>query len=295
MRKIATIGWMMMAGVSLLFAQAVERPQILGVAHISLKVSDLARARSYYTGILGLQEAFSFSNPDGSIAVVNFKINDRQYVELTPTLKPGEVDRLNHICFETNDIGQMRQYLASKMVPVPDKLTTGRDKNLHFMVKDPDSHNVEFVQFLPDGKHSAWRGKPLSDRRVSDRMTHVGFTVKNAGAADAFYKDVLGFSEIWHGGGTENAPNWYNMRLPESTDYIEYMMQYQDVTPKALHSAHHFCLRTDDIQKTLETIRDRSPHQTAPLPVIGRNNKWILNSYDPDSTRVELMEPHTMR
>ena len=245
------------AGCSSIFAQQIERPPITGVAHISVKVSDLSKSLKFYKDFLGYEEAFTMYNPDGSIFLAFMKVNDRQYIELTPTLKPGEADRLNHYCFETTNLPQLRDYLRSKAITVPDSLTIGRDKNLHIMIKDPDGHNVEFVQMVPGSLHDKAKGKFLYDKRISDRMTHIGITVKNADKANKFYHDILGLSEIWRGGGTDSMPSWINMRVPDGTDYIEYMMVYDEPTPERLHSAHHLCLVVPSMQKALETLRER--------------------------------------
>jgi hypothetical protein len=67
---------------------------------------------------------------------------------------------------------------------------------------------------------------------------------------------------------------------------------------RQLGSAHHVALLVTDIQKALETVRARTgpddPNHRA-NPQIGRNNRWQLNLFDPDGTRVELMEPWTVR
>lgn len=277
------------------FAQKIERPKILGLAHVSFKVSDINKAREYYGNLLGYEEAFTYYNADGSVSLSFFKVNDRQYIEITPTLKPDQVDRLNHICFETDDLEMMKKYLASKGIKVPDKLYVGRDKNLHLTIPDPDGHSVEFVQIVPGSDHSNVKGKFLYDKRISNRILHTGITVKNVEAADKFYKDILGLSEIWRGGFTDSVTSWINMKLPESTDYIEYMLVDDNVTHERLHSAHHICLMVPNMQNTIENLQNRSVNFEAAQPKIGRNNKWQLNMYDPDGTRIELMEPFTFR
>src|SRR5262245_12418246 len=45
------------------------RPMILGVAHIAFQVSDLAKAREFYGGLLGYEEPFQIRNQDGSLAL----------------------------------------------------------------------------------------------------------------------------------------------------------------------------------------------------------------------------------
>jgi lactoylglutathione lyase len=178
---------------------------------------------------------------------------------------------------------------------VPEKLTTGRDKNLHLMVEDPEGHKVEFVQILPASDHKSAEGKFLSGRRISDRIPHLGITVRNIEGANKFYRDILGFSEIWRGGVNDSTVSYINMKIPESSDYIEYMIVDDKMTTSRLHSAHHICLMVPDIQKALEILRLRNERADIDWSRLGRNNRWLLNLYDPDKTRIELMEPHTFK
>jgi catechol 2,3-dioxygenase-like lactoylglutathione lyase family enzyme len=256
------------------------RPLIVGVAHIAFQVSDIAKARDFYGGLLGYEEPFQLINPNGSLALTYFKVNDRQYIEIFPGLPADQDERLKHIAFETTDIEALRVYLKSKGLKVPDKHGQGRDGNFNFTVTDPDNHIVEFVQYRPGSLHTKARGKYMSAQRISDRILHVGVTVSDAAAADRFYKEILGFAETWRGGRDDNTINWINMKVPDGTDYIEYMLTTGKPTrQKALQTARQ---RVDDPAKI------RSPQ-------VGRNRRWQLNLFDPDGSRAELMEPFTMR
>lgn len=277
-------------------SSSASRPLIIGVAHIAFQVSDIAKARDYYSGLLGYEEPFQIRNPDGSLALTYFKVNDRQYIEIFPGLPPDQDERLKHIAFETTDIEALRQYLKAKGVKVPDQHRQGRDGNFNFTVNDPDGHTVEFVQYRPGSLHTKARGKYISAQRISDRILHVGLTVADAAAADRFYKDILGFSEIWRGGRDEATINWINMRVPDGTDYLEYMLTVGKPTRQQLGSSHHVALMVPDMQKALETLRQRvdDPAQIR-SPQVGRNRRWQLNLFDPDGSRAELMEPHPIR
>jgi len=272
------------------------RPLIIGVAHIAFQVSDIAKARDYYGGLLGYEEPFQIRNPDGSLALTYFKVNDRQYIEIFPGLPPDQDERLKHIAFETNDIEALRLYLQSKGVKVPDKYGRGRDGNFNFTVTDPDGHTVEFVEYRAGSLHTKARGKYVSAQRISDRILHVGVTVADQAAADRFYKDILGLSEIWRGGRDDSTLNWINMRVPDGTDYVEYMLTTGKPTRQQLGSSHHVALLVPDMQKALETLRQRvdDPAKIR-SPQVGRNRRWQLNLFDPDGSRAELMEPFPMR
>jgi lactoylglutathione lyase len=284
--------------VTLLTARAADRPPIVGIAHIAFQVSDLARAQAFYRDLLGYEEGFRLYKDDGTTRLVYFKVNDRQYIEIFPGLPPDQDDRLSHIALETTDLEALRKYLAEKGVQVPEKVNKGQDGNVNMTVKDPDGHRIEFVQYLPGSLHLKAKGSYLNSRRISDRMLHVGVTVADPAIADRFYKDVLGFTEIWRGGMTDDVTSWINMKLPDSTDYVEYMLVSGKVDRQRLGVLHHLALQVADMQRALEALRERPggwDSKTVRPPQVGRNNRWQLNMYDPDGSRTELMEPFTMK
>lgn len=268
---------------------SAKRPPIVGVAHIGLETNDIAAAREFYGHGLGYQEPFSLDKPSGGLMLTYFKVNDHQYIEVFPDLKSETQDRLSHIAFETSDIRQLRDYLASRGVKVPETVPKGRDGNLSMMLKDPDGHNVEFVQYMPGSLHTNAFGKFMPDTRVSKHMIHVGITVKDRAAADAFYKDTLGFSVMWYGGMTDDRIDWVDMRVPDGTDWLEYMLNVHDPSPKQLGVMHHLALGVDNIQQGYKEVLANGLKPPQP-PKIGRDGKWQLNLYDPNGTRAELME-----
>lgn len=277
-------------------ATSPQRPPILGIAHIAFQVSDLKKAREFYGETLGYSEAFQVNKDDGSMLLTYFKVNERQYIEIFPGLPPNTDERLLHIAFETTDLEAMRLYLKSKGVQTPDNINQGRDGNINMIVTDPDGHKVEFVQYRPGSLHTRGKGRYISPQRVSDRILHVGVTIADQSAADKFYKDILGFSEIWRGGSTDTSLNWINMKVPEGTDYVEYMLISSKPSRQQLGTLHHVALLVPDIQKAFEAVRERSTNPASlQTPRIGRNNRYQLNLFDPDGSRAELMEPYTVR
>jgi catechol 2,3-dioxygenase-like lactoylglutathione lyase family enzyme len=267
------------------------RPVIAGVAHATIQVSDLAKARTFYGGLLGYPERPSADRAHVAI----FAVNDRQRLIVRDGLPPERDERFIDLAFETGDVAALRTWLAGRGMQAggtaPDANAGGR----RIEVRDPDGHAVQFVEL---DRSSAVRTAAV-DARLSKRILHAGLTVKDGPAADRFYKDTLGFAETWRGGRPEGVINWINMRVPDGTDYLEYML-YPAAPPtrRQLGSAHHVALLVPDIQQALDTVRSRTaaddPNHRA-NPNIGVNNRWQLNLFDPDGTRVELMEPWTVR
>ena len=279
---------------ALLFGQ--DRPKITGVAHMAIFVHDVAKARQFYKDFMGYEEVFKLDNPDVSLSLTFLKINDRQYVEIFPEREAGS-DRLNHISIETDDAEAMRAYLNSKGVAVPDKVGKGRIGNANFNVKDPDGHTVEIVQYLPGGWTVRDKGKAAPDSRISNHMIHVGIIVNSLDASMKFYRDILGFEEIWRGSKDDKVLSWVNMKVPNGTDYIEFMLYDPIPDPTKRGSAHHICLVVPDIEKAADVLKQRaaSAGYDRPMEVrTGINRKRQLNLFDPDGTRTELMEPDTV-
>ena len=271
-------------------AAAPKRPHIVGVAHIGLRTDNLDAARTFYGRQLGFAEAFQLDRPEGGLMLVYFKVNDHQYIEVFPGWKGPEQLVLSHIAFETDDARQLRDYLASKGVKVPDTLRKGLDGNLSFMIKDPDGHDVEFVQYLPGSLHSRNFGKFLPATRISERIIHVGTTVSDRAAFDPLYRDILGFREFWHGGMTDDRTDWVDMRVPDGTDWFEYMLNVKNPSQRTLGVMNHMALGVPSVAEGYKTVKDRGLNP-AQGPKIGRDGKWQLNLYDPNLTRAELMEP----
>ena len=53
---------------------------------------------------------------------------------------------------------------------------------------------------------------------------------------------------------------------------------------------HHFALGVPSVGQSFQSLQGRNL-KGSEKPQIGRDGKWQLNLYDPDYTRVELMEP----
>jgi catechol 2,3-dioxygenase-like lactoylglutathione lyase family enzyme len=275
---------------------APRRPKILGISHAAFYVSDMAKARAFYEGLLGFASPFSIPRKTGG-ELVWIKINDHQTVELFPgsEVAPG-VDRLYHFAVETDDAEAMRVYLRSKGVAVPPATAIGKIGNKNYFITDPSGNIVEIVQYMPEGWTMREKGKFLPDTRIATRMSHVGVMIGQLDTALKFYVDILGFKETWRGSKGGRILSWVNLQVPDGDDYVEFMLYDKYPLPDRVHTMQHICLELPDVAKAGEILKSR------PLPpgckpptemAIGVNGKRQINYYDPDGTRVEIMEPVT--
>ena len=92
------------------------------------------------------------------------------------------------------------------------------------------------------------------------RILHAGLTVGDVGAMDRFYADVLGFSEIWRGGRNDQTVDWINMKTPDGTEYIEYMLVgAEPLTRSRLGSLHHVALSSTTCRRPTKPCSRRVP------------------------------------
>ncbi|MEO5681657.1 MAG: VOC family protein [Chitinophagaceae bacterium] len=279
-------------GVSIT-GQELKRPPLTGIAFVELQVSDIKKSTDFYAALLGFTLLPGKAGDDKKVHAFGIAVNGRQLIKLQDGLPAQQDERMLSIAYQTENAEALRVYLQSKAVKVPASVTKEKDGLTWFTVNDPDGHPVKFVEQLANSMAQP----KTTGQAISARILHAGVTIASATAAHAFYQDILGFSEIWRGGANDSTTSWINMRVPEGTDYLEYMLVNAAVNRQQLGSLHHIALMVPDMQLALDTLRIRSAaiHYPVASPRVGRNNRWQLNLFDPDGTRIELMEPFTMR
>jgi lactoylglutathione lyase len=286
-----------------------SRPRITGIDHIVFRASDAAAARRFYGEVLGL-----IGSDSGTIAGcvpgrcadgqpqhaqvgprLKFEVGRRQAIFVEPDLPAGEDERLRLLAFSTPDLDALAAHLTAKGITVTRLLADAPAIG----VTDPDGHPLAFVQReWPSENRTPGPGASRVEPPLSTRILHAGLTIRDEAAANRFYKDILGFGEIWRGGRAEGTTDWINMRVPDGTDYLEYMLVSSPPDRRQRGVLHHVALLVPDIQAAWEAAGARTPAaERARLgpPNVGRNGRWQLNLYDGDGTRTELMEPFTVR
>lgn len=283
---------------------AIQRPKVLGVAHMAIYVKDLAKTRQFYERFLGFGEPFTLPAKDGSgVRIAFVKVNDQQYIEIFNEPDRGE-GQLNHISFYTDDADRMFAWLKSRGIPPignQEKVGKGQTGNKNLNVKDPDGHIVEIVEYQPDSWTAREAGKFLPPSRISTHIMHVGVLAGDLDRSLRFYGDILGFREFWRGSSSPRMLSWVNVRPAEGQDYLELMLYNKLPEPGARGTKNHLCLMVPDCSRTLAELQRRAaqglytPPEGKPMEIaVGVNRKRQINLYDPDGTRVEVMEPNTI-
>lgn len=256
------------------------RPPITGIAHVRIYSADLYKSLDFYSRILGMTPRNAGCT---GMARPCFIVNDRQQIQLSEVGSAAPENLLAEIAFATPDVVRMRNYLLAHNVAA-DPVTRDISGVAHFVLHDPEGNPIAFVQLHPRSVFTA------PAEQISTRMLHAGFIVKDRAAEDRFYRDLLGFRMYWHGGFKDAGDDWWEIQVPDGTDWIEYMLNIpSNADHKERGIQNHFSFAVEQIKPAVALLRTRGLKTTAE-PEIGRDGKWSLDAYDPDGTRVEFME-----
>ncbi len=283
MSRTLALGVMILASLTLGSVEYPARPHITSVAYVAFKSTDLEKSSAFYGGLLGLRQ--HYSAPRDAVKSA-FRIREFQDLQLIKGDAPVRGSLLDSIGFVVDDLEQMRGFLSSRDIAFS-VCTSGPNGPGAICVNDPEGHRIIFVEspFVSGGPNQI-----DSPRQVSNRLIHAGFVVHDRAAEDCFFKDLLGFHAYWHGGMRGDETNWVDMQVPDGTDWIEYMLNVpRNADHGTLGVMNHIALGVADIQAAEQKLLANG-WKAAEKPKIGRDGKWQLNLYDPDDTRIELME-----
>lgn len=266
-------------------AQQPSRPKILGIAHVQFAVADVASARGFYNGILGPLHDCNWCETAPTTARTSFLVGGPQAIVLSPGATPDSPNLLQEITFATDDVPALRRYLEAHDIKVIEPASKTNDAS--FSVLDPEGHRIGFVSpkpIKPPPQHSDTAPDPM-------RIIHAGFIVRDRDAEDRFYRDLLGFHLYWRGGMTDSQTDCVDMQVPDGADWLEYMLNVPPAPDQRTRGVmNHVALGISNIKPVAKLLRDRNLLPIFEQPQIGRDGKWQLNLYDPNQTRVELME-----
>jgi catechol 2,3-dioxygenase-like lactoylglutathione lyase family enzyme len=262
-----------------------ERPRILGIDHVSVYVSDVEKSRQFYSAVLGLATncpQYASSEPCYLVAPSDQRVLLKRIPVQTNNSTPK--NWLAEVAFATDNLTGMRRYLLAHGMH-PGMIRRDFDGSRSFRVRDPEGNPIAFVHRSP-----AKIGFGPASKQISTHLIHAGFVVKDLAAENRFYVDLLGFRLYWYGGFKDDGVDWYELQVPDGPDWIEYMLNIPDnADHKELGVQNHFSFGVKNVHDASAQLRFNGL-QTFDGPEVGRDGKDSLDAYDPDGTRVEVME-----
>lgn len=261
-----------------------QRPLITGIEQVAIYVSDIHRSSRFYSEVLGLASCPQGAGPDPCFLVQPG--GQRIVLKPAPTQTGGAGPKnwIAEIAFATDNVTEMRRYLLSQGL-APGATISGPNGERSFRVRDPEGNPIVFVP-----RPSPKIADRVASKQIGSHLIHAGFVVKDRKAENHFYVDVLGFRLYWYGGFKDDTIDWYELQVPNGSDWIEYML---NIPPNADHAdlgvQNHFSLGVKDVHVAAAQLRSHGLEKFDG-PEVGRDGKDSLDAYDPDGTRVEIME-----
>jgi catechol 2,3-dioxygenase-like lactoylglutathione lyase family enzyme len=270
----------------------LTRPKITGISHLAVYTSDLATTDHYYREVIGATKLPDPENPKG----VRYTVSATQFIEVLPLPEGAGINRLDHTAYNTDDAETLRRYLGSKAWKVPYRIEKGSDGSLWFTVKDPEDNKVEFVQppRLPKDV--------VAPNAIGHHIIHIGILVHSRAVEDTFYRDLLGFRPYWFGGMVEGRLDWVSQQMPDSHDWLEYMLTSGPsgsgipgtISQQQLGVLDHLSIGEFSVDSAYKVLAsgNRLTGRHDDHTKIGKDGKGQFNLYDPDGIRLELMNFH---
>lgn len=283
MNRYASLLAITAAYLSLAAQGQPARPKITGIDHVRIYVSNVDNTGAFFAKLFG--------RPSGGAGCVGvpqpcFPVSPlpNQQIELQQVPSPAPKNWLAEVAFATEDVAKMRLYLLAHGVTVGEISKDAKGAQ-HFELHDPEGNSIAFIQRRPTPVDYL-----TSPDQISTRLIHAGFVVRDLAAENRFYVELLGFRLYWHGGFKDNGLDWYEIQVPDGDNWIEYMLNIPaNADHKELGVQNHFSLGVIDAQAAAAQLR-KNGLQSFDGPEVGRDGKNSLDAYDPDGTRIEVME-----
>ena len=121
----------------------------LGLRHIALNVSDVARSVDFYCNVLGMTVEWK---PDEDNVYLTSGSDNLAIHKLPDGVHPGVVQKVHHIGFvvrEIQDVDEWADRLQSLKIPFAQPPKTHRDGARSFYFSDPDGMLIQLLYHPP--------------------------------------------------------------------------------------------------------------------------------------------------
>jgi catechol 2,3-dioxygenase-like lactoylglutathione lyase family enzyme len=265
-----------------LCAKEAPRPKIGSIGLVMVKAQDEAKSEEFYHRLARILLSQELDLRSQGLPILPVE----SYFPIGSSKAEGKTGEnlLGQVGFVTDNAEVLREWIRKNGYPVGDLKAKFHMRS--FSMTDPAGLTISFSEF----RNKTARGDVTPNGTSGIRLIHAGWVVRNRATMDKFYKDVLGFRVYWHGGMKDGDTDWVDMQVPDGTDWVEFMLNVPENADKqTLGAVNHVAIGVPDVRMAAKALESHGM-KLRELPQIGRDGKWQLNLYDPDGTRVELME-----
>jgi catechol 2,3-dioxygenase-like lactoylglutathione lyase family enzyme len=118
------------------------------VNHVGINVANYDQALAFYTKTLGIREAYTLKNADGTPRLTYLQLSRDTFIELIPAAA-GQPTGVTHIGLEVDDIdAAVARFRQAGLTPQNPALTPAKARYTN--INDKDGVRLEVLQFGPD-------------------------------------------------------------------------------------------------------------------------------------------------
>lgn len=286
--------------IRLVCAQDAPHPD-LKLSVVGVGAKDYAESLNFYTKVMGLRTAFSFTTAQKTTNAY-LQVSRDTFLELqtsTATNPPG----LTHVHMQTSDVDALAARLRkaglaacsdSRKTECMNEVRTAQPTNeRNFLIVDPSGIRIEPTQFTPGSLTrkavDSWQGG------ASERLLVVGIAVTDYPASENFYEKILGFPIAFKFTSPDGQRTTKYYQISRDT-----FLEMQPVTPAMSVGLSHVHILTEDLAALVAKLRQAGlasaprngtmPNTVTEPGLTQPSNVKSANVFDPNGIRLELNE-----
>jgi Domain of Unknown Function (DUF1080)/Glyoxalase/Bleomycin resistance protein/Dioxygenase superfamily len=252
---------------------------VSGLSGISFLTTDLDPLRRFYGQGAGLAEV------PADTTGIRFVVGTNQWIEFQKVSDANWPRRLQHVTLEATDLVGLEAVLHARGVPTTWIGSDPRKRALQ--LADPAGNLIQLAKPWVPPAAPAVRTTPFSKH-----LQHIGLAVANplAEATMAFYRETLGFPEVFRSNGPNGRTALVKFRLPgPGKELIELIFFEPPLNKWAAGAFDHVNLEVSNIDDAYQALhRGGIATQGNHLPTVNGEHLWAIDIIDPELTRLEV-------
>ena len=274
----------------------------LSLSVVGVGAKDYSESLNFYTKVMGLRPAFSFS-PNGKTTNTYFQVSRDTFLELQqapPDARPG----LTHIHMRTGDADMIVAKLRKAgLAPCTTTLKTGcvidariaqPTQEKAATIVDPSGIRIEPTQLTP-GSLTRKAVDSWENQSPGTRLMVVGIAVQDYPESQNFYEKLMGFPVAFKFSSADGQRTTTYYQISRDS-FLEMQSATADVPPGITH-VH---IQVEDLNATIARLRQAglasgprngtAPNTVTEPGVTQPSNVKSANVFDPNGIRLELNE-----
>ena len=252
---------------------------VSGLSGVTFLTADLAPLRRFYGQGAGLAE--EPAGPGG----IRFVVGASQWIEFQRVPRAEWARRLQHVTLEATDLDGLEGALRARGVSAA---WIGSDPQRRALqLADPAGNLIQVAK--------AWAPPRAPDARTppfSNHLQHIGLAVAYplAEPTMAFYRETLGFPEVFRANAPDGRVSLAKFRLPgPGRELIELIFFEPPLNKWAAGAFDHVNFEVGNIDDAYRALhRGGIATQGNHLPTVNGEHLWAIDIIDPELTRMEV-------